>query len=616
MKRSGGIISEQRAKTEMLAARLAAEPGTVQYPTVIVNPYGIAPLSALVCFQTDVEETFTVCLNDERGRCYLCYETPVATQHRIVVPALVNGEACRFVAQGSGGSEVAVSLPKVSIEAPMKVELTGDAQKNTLLFAVPADGAGQPVAVNMYGALCWTLNLPLNHRMTFLEDGHFLCGAPLQMAPPYSGTAIWEMDALGHIYRELRFEDGFVSDFAVLPNGTIVAITQEAWQGKARDTLVWLDGRSGEEINRLRAADVLPASNGTAGQSGSDWFQGISLRYDKAHDLLYWSGMAQNVVLEIDAQTAEVTRIIGAVDGWNDQRFATSEAVSEIANSVDAWNKGHTRLELFTRPVARGLFEEAYGVQRQGDALYYINANRYPLGKKLASTPLTINCLDLESGEARMFLSNDEALVSPVFCDLTCYDDGAALVLAGGLSNTTSLRPAVFARERQEDIVLSAQAWYISGNKQRTIWTFDDNLVHVNLWQPEKLAFQTGNEQVIDAWRPSFEIDIELLHRSEERLEDNLSIDFWQDDARLYLSGTFYKGEACTLILRQGNEQHRFFLTTNRQPFGTEWLYTYGSSDVERRLNWAIPCSHLHGEWQIDLQIEDMLFHSNETVIF
>lgn len=215
-----------------------------------------------------------------------------------------------------------------------------------------------------------------------------------------------------------------------------------------------------------------------------------------------------------------------------------------------------------------------------------------------------------------MFLSNDEALVSPVFCDLTCYDDGAALVLAGGLSNTTSLRPAVFARERQEDIVLSAQAWYISGNKQRTIWTFDDNLVHVNLWQPEKLAFQTGNEQVIGAWRPSFEIDIELLHRSEERLEDNLSIDFWQDDARLYLSGTFYKGEACTLILRQGNEQHRFFLTTNRQPFGTEWLYTYGSSDVERRLNWAIPCSHLHGEWQIDLQIEDMLFHSNETVIF
>lgn len=616
MKRNGGMIAEQRARTEALAARLAVEPGTTAQPTVVMNPYGIAPLSALVCFQTEAAETFTVRLSDAQGRIYLQYETPAATTHRIVVPALVNDESCSFTAQGSNGSKVAMFLPKATVEMPMQVTLAGEVPKNMLLFALPADGAGQPVAVNAQGDLCWTLTLPLNHRMTFLDNGHFLCGAPLQMAPPYSGTAIWEMDALGHIYRELRFEDGFVSDFAVLPDGTLVAITQEAWQGKARDNLVWLDGQSGAEIKRLRAADVLPATNGTAGQSGSDWFQGISLRYDKEHDLLYWSGMAQNVVLEIDAQTAEVTRIIGAADGWDDKRVARTAAVSQIVDNVDAWNESHTRFDLFKRPVASGTFEEAYGVQRQGNALYYINANRYPLGKKVPSTPFTINRLDLESGTVRLFLPNDDALISPVFCDLTCYDDEHTLVLAGGLSNSDSLRPAVFARERQEDIILSAQAWYIVAGQRQATWMFDDNLVHVNLWQPKQMAFQTGQEQVLGAWRPAFEIDIDLPYSSESRLEDNLFIDFWQDDARLYLSGTFYKGEACTLILRKGDEKHRFFLTTNRQPFGTEWLYTYGSSDVERQLNWAIPCEHLQGEWQIDLQIEDMLFHSDETVIF
>lgn len=616
MKRSPGIIEEQRTMTAALTARLSASPGTPDTPTLVENPYGIAPLTALVCFDTEKEEAFSVTVEDARGHAYLCYETQPATTHRIIVPGRVNGEECIFHARGTQGSTVMLSLPAVTVEAPMQVTLDGVAPEHTLLYALPADGAGQPVAVNDAGAFCWTLTLPLNHRLTFRENGHFLCGAPLQLAPPYTGTAIWEMDALGHIYHEWRFEDGFVSDFAVLGDGTIVAITQTAWQGTARDVLVWINGQTGQEIQRLSAADYLPKANGTAGQSGSDWFQGVSLRYDSATNLLYWSGQAQNLILEIDASTAEVRRIIGSVDGWEEKRVARSESVSSITASVDGWNVAHTRLDLFKRPVVGGTFEEACGVTRWGDALYYINSNRYPLGKKLTSTPFTVNRLDLKSGRVSLFLPNDDDLVSPVFCDLTLYDDSTALVLAGGLSNSDSLRPAIFARERQEDIVLSAKAFYFKERKRQAAWTFDDNLVHVNLCKPEMLAFAIGNECVLGAWAPAFEIDIALPHTTTAQLEDDMHIEFWQDDARLYLSGTFYKGEACTLILRQGETQHPFFLTTNRKPFGTEWLYTYGASDVERRLNWAIPCNHLKGEWHIDLLIDDILYHSEETVVW
>lgn len=616
MKRSPGIIAEQRVLAEALEARLVEESGTPDAPVVVRDPYGVAPLSALVCFTTAQAEAFSVQLSDAQGRTYLRYNTPSATAHRIIVPALVNGEACSFAAVGTDGTRVQLALPLAEVEAPMLVAMEGAAPENTLLYALPADGAGQPVAVNALGDLCWTLTLPLNHRLTFLENGHFLCGAPLQLAPPYSGTAIWEMDALGHIYREYRFEDGFVSDFARLPDGTIVAITQTAWQGTARDVLVWLDGENGREKQRLNAADVLPKSNGTTGQSGSDWFQGTSLRYDAATGLLYWSGLAQNVVLEIDAATAEVRRIIASTEGWEEQRVARSEATEHITTSVDGWNAAHTRLDLFTRPVLSGTFEEAYGVQRWGDALYYVNANRYPLGRKLAPTPFNVNRLDLKTGRVSLFVSNSDGLISPVFCDLTLYDEHTALVLAGGLSNSDSLRPAVFARERQEDIALSAQVWYIADGERQTRWIFDDNLVHASLWQPQTLTNARGSESVLGQWRPSFEIDIELPHTSEGQLEDDMHIEFWQDDARLYLSGTFYKGEACTLILRRGDERHQFFLTTNRKPFGTEWLYTYGASDVERRLNWAIPCAHLKGKWQIDLLIDDILYHSKEVAEF
>lgn len=616
MKRSPGIIAEQRTMTEALHARLADSPGTADAPNIVVDPYGIAPLSALVGFETDQEEAFNVSLQDESGRVYLNYLTPAATQHRIIVPGMINGETVTFIAQGDQGTQVSCVLPKVTVEMPMQVAMVGEDAAHRWLFAVPADGAGQPIAINRFGALCWTLKLPLNHRLTMLDNGHFLCGAPLQLAPPYSGTAIWEMDALGHIYREFRFEDGFVSDFVLLPNGTIVAITQAAWQGTARDILVWIDYKTGAVKTQLRASDVLPKTNGTAGQSGSDWFQGMSLRYDDASGLLYWSGLAQNVVLEIDAAKAEVQRIIGSIDGWDNQRTASSQALESLTESVDGWNTAHTRLDLFKRPVMNGTFEEAYGVTRWGDALYYINANRYPLGKRIASTPFNVNRLDLKSGRVSMFVPNDESLISPVFCDLTLFDDHTALVLAGGLSNSDSLRPAVFARERQEDIALSAQAWYCVNGKRKMIWTFDDNLVHVNLWQPKQIVFSSGDECVLGQWAPCPEIDIDLPYTTESRLDDDLNVKFWQDDARLYLSGTFFKGEACTLILRNEAEKHQFFLTTNRKPFGTEWLYTYGSSDVERRLNWAIPCAELRGEWSIDVLIEDILYHTDETVIF
>lgn len=609
MKYSAGMIGEQRAKTRSLEARLAAEPGTPSAPTVIRDPYGISPLTSLICFSTEQPVLFIVSVRDALGHTLLRYETPRTTTHRIIVPAQVAGEVCHVTALGSDGSRLQVRLPAVVVEAPMMTAVEGAAPEGTLLYALPADGAGQPVAVDSLGRLCWTLTLPLNHRLTFLENGHFLCGAPLQMAPPYSGTAIWEMDALGHIYHEWCFEDGFVGDFARLSDDSLVVISQRAWQGRVRDTLLWLDTETGTVTGRLAASDVLAQTNGTAGACGSDWFQGTSLRYDAAHDLLYWSGIGQNVVLEVDAKTAQVQRIIASPEGWE-------EDVPTENSLMRTWDEKHTRLDLFACPLRTGTFEEAYGVQRRGDGLYYINANRYPLGRKLAPTPFTVNRLDLTSGEVSLFLPNKEALVSPLFCDLMLLDDTQVLVLAGGCADSKGVLPGLFAREREEDIALSAQVFLYDEGSEVAHWIFDDNLVHVSLYKPQLLSFGYGQESVRGAWAPAPEFPMDLPVHHKGRLEEELGITFWQDDARLYLSGTFYKGEACTLLLYRDEECHRFFLNTNRKPFGTEWLYTYGASDVERRLNWAIPCAHLRGRWQIALQIEDSLYDSDETAIF
>lgn len=589
-----GIFEKQRGMTADLEKRLSETPGTVSAPMVIVNPYQLAPLSALVCFLTEEKESFEVILKDAKGREYLRYDSPQSTQHRIIVPAMVDGQTTTFEAHGDKGSVVCQELPIVALELPMQIEFDGTAPKGALLFALPADGAGQPVAVNQFGDICWSLNRPLNHRLHFLQNGHMLTGAPLQMAPPYSGAAIWELDALGHIYKEIRFEDGFISDFTVIEDGSIVAISQAAWQGTIRDTLLWLNPNTGVIEKRLAASSVLAPTGGNVGQSGSDWFQGISIRYDKDNDLLYWSSLAQDVVVVIRATTAKVERIIGHTDGWDEKRVAT---------------------KLFTRPVPRGTFEQAYGVQCVEGALYYINANRYPLGKKLPSNPFTVNRLDLKTGRVASFIRNVEEIVSPVFCDLELFDADTALVLAGGISNTESHIPAVFARERQDDISLSARAMLYHNGEKKAEWRFNDNLVYVGFWKAETIVFDFAVSGPVGEWVPSYEVDIELPIASESKIEAELALNFWQDDARLYLSGTFYKGEACVLVLKQGEEKHQYFLTTNLKPFGAEWLYTY-SDGIERWLNWAIPCANLHGDWQVEMIIDDCHYSSDVIVHF
>ena len=76
MKRSPGIIAEQRVLAEALEARLAEESGTPDAPVVVRDPYGVVPLSALVCFTTAQAEAFSVQLSDAQGRTYLRYNTP------------------------------------------------------------------------------------------------------------------------------------------------------------------------------------------------------------------------------------------------------------------------------------------------------------------------------------------------------------------------------------------------------------------------------------------------------------------------------------------------------------------------------------------------------------
>lgn len=557
-------------------------------PLVMRDPLERAPLSVLLAFNTDEDEAFDVTLCDSQDRVYLSFKSEPSSYHAFVLPTTVGG--AKVHGEGTRGSIFDEAFEAINIEGLPTIDFKGQLSENQLLLMAAADGEGPAWGINCYGEVSWLCDYSLSHTIKPMDNGHFYCGGFDQLAPPNSGVAIWEMDLLGWLHRDYRFEDGFVGDFAVLED-ELVAITQAAWQGTLRDTLLWIDKESGETTRRLDLKSVLPPIGGSGGQSGSDWFQGASLRYHKESGLLYLSGLAQNIVMVVDAQTAEVVDIIGDV--------------ALLGESVQKKSK---------HPLAKGVFEEAYGVTRRDDALYYVNAHRYPNGERTASLPFDVQKLDLETGTADTFICNQDALVSPFLCDLSFYDD-KVLILAGGMSNSNSIVPGVLALKKQDDLKLAAQVMLYKGrDKIAQLWV-GTNLASAALITAKGVDDYMKDNDVLGQWTPSFEVDIDLPVASEGRLEDEMNIEFWCDDERLYLSGDFFKGEACVLILSKGEEKHQFFLTTNRKPFGAEWIYTYAGG-IERKLNWAIPMEPLSvGEWTIDILIDDMLLHSKETVV-
>lgn len=594
MKKLVNIFEQQEKYQKKLDERLSQQGYTAKNPLVICNPYGIAPLSAMICFRTDEPASFQITLSDCEKGPFMRYTSALGKDHRLPIACLIAEGKTHVCALGSDGSIVNLDISAPIFESPLDFEASRQGKMGEIIFFLPADSQTQPIGINAFGQLCWTCSLPLNHQLLPLDNGHFLCGAPGQLAPPYSGTAIWEIDALGKVYREYRFEDGCSGDFVLLSNGLIVAITQNANHGTARDVLIWIDPKTGCMLNKVSAHEWIPPINGTAGQSGTDWFQGSQLVYDENTDTLYWSGLAQNIILILDATSGKLKRILGHSDGWQERLPA----------------------HYFGQPIDRGVFEEAYGflLEEDTNVLQFINGHRYPKGKKDKVLPATLERIDINSGKIIEKHVFPACPCSPIFNDIKESKRGEAFYLLGGIGAGDSSVPAFFLKERMSNIVCESQLFVYDKSQLKLAYRVNTSCKSFYVWSPESIFINQKIEKIYGHWKKHFEVDVTLPVTEETKLEADFPISFWQDEGRLYLQATFFQGEMTVLLLENETEKHQFFVQANRKPFGSEWLQSY-VKDPERIVHWAIPISHLYGEWKVSLLIDDVLFHTEEVVV-
>lgn len=322
------LISEQYQIEEEIQAEYKAGGYTLEEPLVVQDPYGVAPLSALVCFETEYPTTVKVTVKgkDSYSDITHTYQTE-ETSHTIPIYGLYGGvENTVLIELGSGKSSeltlVTDPLPEKCKPAEVIVNKLTDGIDG-LTFTTPTSGGGQYViGYDINGDVRFYMSdtFAAGYEITRIENGHIVLASGRIAAQPYYGTGIMEINALGKIYKEYDISGAFHHDFKYLDNGNILLCSEVTSSGFVEDAVVEIESETGKLVRVIDLKDIIPYKEAhSLNWSERDWFHNNSIDYDAKNNAIILSGRHIDGVISIDYETAELNWILGSPDGWGDE---------------------------------------------------------------------------------------------------------------------------------------------------------------------------------------------------------------------------------------------------------------------------------------------------------
>ena len=166
-------LIERQAQTDDLIRASLSENYTLNNPKVIVNPYEISPLTALVIFNTEDDISYDIYVNDR-----LIYTIPQTKEHLIPICMLNANYTNRVHLVGSDGSSKNLEITtELSEEVTTKLDvLKTDSDPRKLYFTSSSTSALLYAAFDSTGELVWQLNIASQGSIEPLQDGTFLVG--------------------------------------------------------------------------------------------------------------------------------------------------------------------------------------------------------------------------------------------------------------------------------------------------------------------------------------------------------------------------------------------------------------------------------------------------------
>ena len=189
---------------------------TLDNPNIVLNPYGISPLTALILFETEKEEEVTITIEGKDSNSTYTNTFKSDTKHYIPVYGLYPNTSNQIHLK-CGNITKTYTIETESLPTDLKIKEVENNNNN--LYFITTDN--YPYAIDNNNEVRWYLTKNYSKKITRLENGNFLLSTDTINSDNIANGLI-EIDLLGKIYKQYNLENGYYGSYTETPTSIFV----------------------------------------------------------------------------------------------------------------------------------------------------------------------------------------------------------------------------------------------------------------------------------------------------------------------------------------------------------------------------------------------------------
>lgn len=334
------FTDEIRANEEDIRAQWADGDYNAEAPLVVLDPYGIAPLSALVLFETEEPVTVTYGVEGQtEDTTFINTIEEAKTIHELPVFGLYAGRdnTVRIELEDADGNitehQVQITtepLPEGFYDLEL-VETQPERMHPGVTFL--NSSAAEYTAVDSQGEIRFMLKPWMANNVEHLSNGNFVINLRREHHEDDASAVVYdhilEVDYLGRPYNSYIFEmDNYAGqypfdhDIIELDNGNLLALVHDSQSEFVEDAMIEFSLETGEIYRVTDFKDLFPSDYYEdyefEGEPSFDWLHHNAIHQTADGKSLLISGRNHDIIIKMTYPENEIEWILTADNGWEE----------------------------------------------------------------------------------------------------------------------------------------------------------------------------------------------------------------------------------------------------------------------------------------------------------
>lgn len=304
------IISRQKRVDDQIGDYLKNSHYTLKNPKVLVNPYELSPLTALVVFTSEKKESIKVYVNGE-----YFITTTEDTSHRIPIMGLLANQDNEISLKTKSDENNFNIHPLIDSTILTNLNINKEGNDKTKYYFTSSSTSNLLYsAFNYQGKLAWYLDIASQGMIEPLDNGNFLIGVPEYTTNKMASfTGIYEVNYLGKIIKRYDSLFGYHHAIKYLGNDIVMlAGSSNDPKTPAMSIIYRLDLNTGKIIDYLDVHEVFKLYDPNWEEYATNLEYGYGVNsfdfHEQSQELLI-SFRCLNVILSLNYVTKELNWI-------------------------------------------------------------------------------------------------------------------------------------------------------------------------------------------------------------------------------------------------------------------------------------------------------------------